>query len=77
MPIKNYVLEVDVENKSEAFQFVSSKDPPTAIGVPNNSTFACFFAQNFVPLLYVRETVLHLNPFRYEHYRIKFDRIRN
>jgi WD40 repeat protein len=35
----------DVEQKSEAFQFVSSKDPPTAIGVPttSNTIFACGF----------------------------------
>lgn len=46
----------DVENKSEAFQFVSSKDPPTAIGVPNNSTFACGFNSGILKIFDLDKT---------------------
>jgi WD40 repeat protein len=48
----------DVENKSEAFQFISTKDPPTSIGVPNNSTFACGFTSGVLKIFDLDKTVI-------------------
>lgn len=38
----------DVENKSEAFQYVSCKDPPTAVAAPNKNIFSCGFTSGIL-----------------------------
>jgi WD40 repeat protein len=39
----NSVRVWNIETKIEAFQFVSSKDPPTCLAAPNKNIFACGF----------------------------------
>ena len=40
----------DIEHKSEAFQFLSSKDPPTALAAPKLLCFACGFASGIIKI---------------------------
>ena len=44
----NSVRVWDVENKSEAFQYVSSKDPPTSVAAPNKNIFSCGFTSGIL-----------------------------
>ena len=46
----------DIENKSEAFQFLSNKDPPTSIGVPNKAIFACGFTSGMLKIFDLDKT---------------------
>jgi len=46
----------DIEKKSECFQFVSSKDPPTAIDAPNSNIFACGFESGCLKIFDMENT---------------------
>jgi len=48
----------DVELKSEAFQYVSSKDPPTAVAAPNKSIFACGFTSGILKVFDLENTTI-------------------
>lgn len=48
----------DIDNKNEAFQFISTKDPPTAIGVPNKMIFACGFTSGLIKVFDLDKTTI-------------------
>jgi len=48
----------DVENKSEAFQYVSTKDPPTAVAAPNKNIFACGFTSGILKIFDLDNTAI-------------------
>ena len=54
----NSVRIWDVDKKSEAFQFLSTKDTPTAIAAPlhNEDLFACGFSNGVVKILNLKDT---------------------
>ena len=46
----------DIDHKSEAFQFVSSKDPPTALAAPTQLMFSCGFASGIIKVFDLEKT---------------------
>ena len=46
----------DIEHKSEAFQFLSSKDPPTALAAPSKFMFSCGFASGIIKVFDLEKT---------------------
>ena len=48
----------DVEQKSEAFQYVSSKDPPTVVAAPNKNIFACGFTSGILKVFDLDNTAI-------------------
>ena len=46
----------DIEHKAEAFQFVSSKDPPICVAAPKELFFACGFASGILKIFDLEKT---------------------
>ncbi|MCQ2816953.1 MAG: WD40 repeat domain-containing protein [archaeon] len=46
----------DIEHKSEAFQFLSTKDPPKCIAAPNKMVFACGFESGILKIFDLDKT---------------------
>jgi WD40 repeat protein len=52
----NSVRIWDIENKAEAFQFVSSKDPPICVAAPKELLFACGFSSGILKIFDLEKT---------------------
>ena len=52
----NSVRIWDIENKAEAFQFVSSKDPPICVAAPKELLFACGFSSGILKIFNLEKT---------------------
>ena len=46
----------DIEHKAEAFQFISSKDPPICVAAPKELFFACGFASGILKIFDLEKT---------------------
>ena len=46
----------DIEHKAEAFQFVSSKDPPICVAAPKDLFFACGFSSGILKIFDLEKT---------------------
>ena len=52
----NSVRIWDIEHKAEAFQFVSSKDPPICVAAPKELFFACGFSSGILKIFDLEKT---------------------
>ena len=52
----NSVRIWDIEHKAEAFQFVSSKDPPICVAAPKELLFACGFSSGILKIFGLEKT---------------------
>ena len=52
----NSVRIWDIEHKAEAFQFVSSKDPPICVAAPKELIFACGFSSGILKIFDLEKT---------------------
>ncbi len=52
----NSVRIWDIEHKAEAFQFVSSKDPPICVAAPKELLFACGFSSGILKIFDLEKT---------------------
>ena len=64
----NCVRVWDVEKKSEAFQFVSTKDPPNCLAAPKMLVFACGFQSGIIKIFDLEKTEIlyECKPFQSE-----------
>ena len=62
----NSVRVWDIEHKSEAFQFLSSRDPPSALAAPKSFSFACGFSSGIIKVFDLEkiEILYECKPFK-------------
>ena len=62
----NSVRIWDIEHKVEAFQFISSKDPPVCVAAPKDLTFACGFSSGILKIFDLEKTevLFECKPFK-------------
>ena len=52
----NSVRIWDIEHKAEAYQFVSTKDPPICVAAPNDLSFVCGFSSGIIKVFDLEKT---------------------